>query len=181
MIEGTAFEVPHTIGTGQHGTGTVDPASYGRGFIGSLYDRSRSVKDDAAMLRRILRQATREATPLEGWEVSVRYRTASMMRAIDVRITAPAGQHVRHDFPSTVDDDPNVTCGTCGITRYAHSQELEAVGAPYAHGYRWAETPAAYLARTYADRVHAAFNEDDSDTMTDYFSVKFYGHVTVTS
>lgn len=161
--------------------GTIEPGSYGHGFVGTLYDRQRPVKEDAAIIRRILRKASSEkGNPLEGFKVSVRYRTASMMQAIDIRITNPIS-HYRHEYVWTPELDPNAMCTGCALPHWkiAEFYRAEGFSRRVSADNMYPLSTTSEAARQYAERIQSAFNHDDSDMMTDYFDVKFYGQVEV--
>ena len=56
---------------------------------GYLFDENRTVKDDAASVRRTLKTMQKAGLIPADVKISVRYRTASMMQAIDVRCSIP--------------------------------------------------------------------------------------------
>lgn len=127
---------------------------------GSNYDGNRTVKEDAAAIRKSLRFATRGTGPLAGWTVSVRYRTASMMQAIDVELTPPAGTHTRHQFNYLFDDRP---CELCGA-QPASGTYFTDLGA---------------TVNDIATTLWESYNHDGSDPQTDYFDSKYYGTIII--
>lgn len=115
---------------------------------GTNYNADLTVKEIAAKIRKTFRNADE----LEGWNVSVRYRTASMMQAIDVRLSAPAGMTLRVD------------------------ETTEALNRQNGKAYPWL-TDDARTVKAYAESVHSSYNHDGSDTQSDYFDVRYYGSV----
>lgn len=121
---------------------------------GANYDRDRSVKDDAAKIRRTIKDMVKGGHLPADWKYSVRYRTASMMQAIDVHCTSPR---------PTLSVDPYSLNPDTG-------REI---------GFANAETSEARTVRESLTELVASFNHDGSDLQTDYFDVKFYGDVSV--
>jgi hypothetical protein len=132
-----------------HETDTMYPMWYG-----SAYDRDMTVKQCAAEIRKALRRLSRSKhSPLSGAEVSVRYRSFSGGSAIDVRLGLP--------YPVRVDDEQ---------TEMVNRSE----------GKRWPWlTDQARAALQIGEDLHNAYNFDGSNSMVDYFHVKYYGSADV--
>lgn len=135
---------------------------------GYLYNPERSVKDDAANIRRHIKTMTKAGLLPADWRYSVRYRTASMYQAVDITATAPRPIY-------GVDLAGLWDWQTLGIDPPVHAETGEPVTSSAA---AWTREAKAVLDTL--DELHAAHNYDDSDTMTDYFDVKFYGTVAIT-
>lgn len=56
---------------------------------GYLYDAERTVKEDAANIRRHIKSMQKAGLLPDDWKFSVRYRTASMCRSIDINAVSP--------------------------------------------------------------------------------------------
>lgn len=144
---------------------------------GYLYDRDRSVKDDAALIRQTIKTMAKAGVLPSDWKYSVRYRTASMMRAID--ITASSPRPIWLMTPGFVraakDRDRVVRVPIMGEMRPLRIRAGEQ------HEIRYIDVTTAE-ARAVHDALQEllnACNHDGSDVMTDYFDVKFYGHPTL--
>lgn len=135
---------------------------------GYLYDPDRAVKDDAANIRRHIKTMTKAGLLPADWRYSVRYQTASMCRAIDITATAPRPIY-------GVDRNDVMDWETLGQAPPVHAE----TGKPVT-SIRAAWTREAKAVLDTLEELSAAHNYDASDTMTDYYDVKFYGAVTLT-
>lgn len=92
---------------------------------GYLHDADRSVKDDAASIRRTIKTLTKAGLLPADWTYSVRYRTASMVLAIDITATAPRPVHAcnpdRYSEPHAVHGETGET-----VTAWADRFTIEA-------------------------------------------------------
>lgn len=126
---------------------------------GTQYDRSRTVKDDAASIRNQVKAAQRDGRIPAGWKVTVRTRKVTHSQAIDVHAASPKAIYAA---------DP--------MSRdwVKHSETGEYVMA-------WADkyTLEAASVRQVLQALWNAHNHDGSDAQVDYFDVKFYGEVTL--
>lgn len=129
---------------------------------GSKYENTRnlSTKDIAARIRGDIKEALARGVLPAGLKVSVRYRSFSGGSAIDLRVTA---------FPE------GFTLHNPAYLRHEH--ETRNQGWQPFPGDRdsteWAAVRAALKS------IHGAYNRDNSDSMTDYFDVRYYGDVDV--
>lgn len=142
-------------------------------FQGTKYEATKDlpVKQLAALIRADVRAAVKdgrlpELNPSGGKiKYSIRYRTASMSRAIDVEVS------------------------NWGETRQARAYVDRGNGAGF--GPDWQTDPdtgEAFMswmnprtrkASRILDELHGAYQQDRSDSMTDYFHVRYYGHVQI--
>lgn len=132
---------------------------------GDLYDKERTAKDVAAEIRRQIRAAVKAGDLPGDWRYSVRFQRYSGGRAIDVRATSP-----RPIYGA----DPTVS-NRWG-ERVRHSETGDYVSA-------WVDrlTTEARRVRDLLDALHTAHNHNGSDSETDYFDVKYYGLVSLTT
>lgn len=49
----------------------------------------------------------------------------------------------------------------------------------YRHSRKWVETPALKALKAEVERIQQSYNHDGSDSMVDYYDVRFYGHTEV--
>lgn len=114
----------------------------------------------AKVIRRDIKQAVAKGLLPSRWTYSVRSPHGT---SIDVRVRDCAdawrdcdgGQGCR-----------NVWCAARNDPRYAHAAEQHK-----------ALTEEAEAARMTLERIHNAYNHDGSEIQTDYFDVRYYGHV----
>ena len=101
------------------------------------------------------------------WKCSVRSHNFAGGCSIDVEVSGPRDAII-------VEENPNL-CPMVGPTR-------ESICQPHWHfshrcpGARRL-TDLAESAMMTLERIHQAYNHDGSDTMTDYFDVRYYGQV----
>jgi len=128
---------------------------------GYLYDRDRTVKDDAANIRRHIRSLVKGGMLPADWTYSVRYRTFSGGCSIDVQATSPRPIYAA---------DPR-------------SQEWELHAETGEHVHAWIDkyTRQARAVRDALTDLHNGHNHDGSEIQVDYFDVKFYGQVSITT
>lgn len=115
--------------------------------------------DIAKAIRADVKQAVAEGLLPPRWSYSVR----SDSLAIDVEVRdcpdawreCDGGQSCR-----------NVWCSARNDPTYAHAAEPHSV-----------LTEEAEAAKITLERIHGAYNHDGSELMTDYFDVRYYGHV----
>lgn len=154
-------------------------------WYGSRYGDADNVRDVARIVRGELRHLVgavdyshHRGHPLGGIDrVSVRYRSASMMEAVDVRLFYR--DHAVHRLDSDVawqisvgrDVQPaQVVCTECGSDRWIVSRgRIEAHSAAIS-----SQVEAAFAV---VGAMVSAFNHDGSDVLTDYFDVRFYGDI----
>ena len=132
----------------------------GERAYGYLYDKDRQVKDDAASIRRTIRTMAKAGVLPADWKYSVRYSSFAGGCAIDIAATSPRPTYAADPRPydTTV---YNRDTGEWVFNRIDRmSREARAV-------------------EDALEELHAAHNHDGSDSMTDYFDVKFYGSVRV--
>ena len=122
---------------------------------GYLYDKNRTVKDDAANMRRHIRTMTKAELLPADWTYSVRYRTASMCCAIDLVATSPRPIYAA---------DPNEQSWA------KHYETGE-----FVIGWKDKLTREARAVLDTLTDLHNGHNHDGSDIQSDYFDVKFYG------
>lgn len=128
--------------------------------LGSLYEQTKGMrtKEVAAHMRKVIRQTATDGLLPTDWTYSVRYRTASMMTAIDVTVAIPDELHdlwVRYETENRyrIDTFPDLLVD------------------------EWAPLAGVLAAKTLLESIHRAYNYDGSDSMTDYFDVRYYGTV----
>lgn len=137
---------------------------YERAF-GTLYAATKdmSTKDVAAHLRRCVKQAAKDGLISSAYRYSVRHRWATHSPCIDLDIIVPdALVDMLHEFETAHGRWTSEWC--------AEQMRDNPKWAPLA------ELRATYLLLT---DMHNAYNYDGSDTMTDYFDVRFYGRADI--
>lgn len=124
-----------------------------------------SIKEVAAHMRRVVKQAAKDGLIENTYKYSVRLRRSTWSHAIDLFIIVP--DEVRAEMDAY---------NNGGRPPYRLADRL------------WFDTPQQMaflttLAETEAalQEIHYAYNYDGSDAMTDYFDVRFYGTVKVVS
>ena len=122
----------------------------GRGFVGSKYDRDVDVKEIAKRLRTEIKEAVKKGELPQG-KYSVTIDRYSMGQSIDIRITELEGPIMNPGYDH-MSSDPEL--------RYFYA-------------------PKVRVAIEKLREMKEAYNRDNSDIMTDYFDVKFYGSVDV--
>jgi hypothetical protein len=122
-----------------------------------------SAADIAKAIRADIKQATAEGLLPARWSYSVRSDTYSGGRSVDVRVQDCADAWQACDGGTGC---RNVWCAARNDPAYAHAAEPHSV-----------LTEEAEAARMTLQRIHGAYNHDGSDLMTDYFDVRYYGHV----
>ena len=128
---------------------------------GSQYDRNRTVTEDAASIRSQLKAAQKDGTVPADWKVSVRKRKSTYSWAIDVTLVSPRPIYAA---------DP-------------HSREWVRHAETGEYVIAWADrlTAEAQAASRLARELLDAHNHDGSDSQTDFYDVKFYSDVNVTT
>lgn len=129
--------------------------SYGRGFVGSKYVSGRDTAETAALIRAELKELGAKGTAEipKGTKFRVRIDRFAGGSSIDVKIIPPADfmavneARVRVDLRLDPDEGPPVSLLT--------PQGLALVAA--------------------VEKIRESYGFDDSDTMTDYFHVDYYG------
>lgn len=133
---------------------------------GTQYEATKNMttKEVAAHLRRVIKQAAKDGLLHGEYKYSVRLSRSTWSSCIDVYIIVPDAVIAERDAYEAQGGKP----------RYHHADRL------------WFDTPAQYatlstLAETEAalNELRSSYNYDGSDSMTDYFDVRFYGSVTV--
>lgn len=131
--------------------------------LGILYDRTKdmSVKDIAAQIRKTVRQAAKDGLIPTEWKYSVRYRSASMSQAIDIRVEIPADVYNLEQEYYDEHHHPYRTFPQMLVGKYE---------------------PLAKMLTTLEllNSVHSGYNYNGSDSMIDYFDVRYYGSVSFT-
>jgi len=130
--------------------------SYGRGFVGSKYEATKGL-DIKEIAKRIRGDLKAKFPPRDGWKFSVTIERYSGGQSVNVDV-----KQVPHAFGV---ENPEWT-----QYQAAHPQE----GIP--HGMKRL-TPAAEGVEQRIKEIVEAYNFDDSDSMTDYFNVRFYKHI----
>jgi hypothetical protein len=120
--------------------------------------RGLSTKEIAARIRADIKAAQKAGTLDARFKISTRCEYFSGGSSIDCRIT-----HIPDDVPLFNPD-------------YLRHEVEHATGAfnPYRGEYRSAQVSAALAT---ISEIHGAYNRDNSDSMTDYFCVRYYGDV----
>ena len=135
---------------------------------GINYDPAMTIKDVAAVVRRELRRAVKAGTLGTATAVSVRYRTASMMQAIDVTITVPK-RYVDANTPGAIQAEDRWGDRTWVV--------------PDGHGVNGAAIqriePGARDAKAKVEAFLTTFTYNRSNVQVDYFDRRFYGDVTL--
>ena len=128
--------------------------------LGIMYERTKNmtVKEIAAQIRKTIRQAAKDGIIPSEWKYSVRYRSASMSQAIDVTVEIPADIY---DLEQAYWDEHN----------HPYRTFPEMLVGKY--------EPLARMLQTseLLNSIHRGYNYDGSDSMTDYYDVRFYGNV----
>ena len=134
-----------------------DPANESRG---AKYDATRNL--DVKEIAKRMRADIAALKLAKGIKVAVRIQRYSGGQSIDIRVTAfPAGFKVlskkaaswKKQFPDRIHHMP--------------------MSRPEAESEEFGEL------RAKLEAIHAAYNRDNSDSMSDYFDVKYYGDATV--
>jgi hypothetical protein len=118
--------------------------SYGRGYIGSKFEKGQDLKDVAKKVRADLKAAFGK-----GWKFGVRISRYSMGQSLSVDVKEAPVQ-----FVELIDQADE------------YGRDWQALDT-------WKETEDKIAG------IVEAYNRDDSDSMTDYFDVDFYKHVSV--
>lgn len=146
---------------------------------GHRYGQAETVKDVAVIVRKALRADLKQAAgdehhPLtDVAQVSVRYRTASMMQAIDVTLTY--SDHVAHTLHRDA-TEPWCFAGD-GRTYRTELWDCQDCGRPTFDNHRMDPRldNQVLAAFAYVGFQVSSFNHDGSDIQTDHFDVRFYG------
>lgn len=125
-------------------------------FVGSNFDKSLTTKDIAARVRQEIKDAVKVGE-LPNAKYSVRIDSYSMGSSINIAIKAPTFAILNPKRVVLEARDPSYLYRT---------YEVEA---------RYTAEAATTLEKV--EQILQSYNFDDSDSMTDYFHVKFYGHV----
>lgn len=154
--------------------------------IGYHYDRERPVKQDAAMIRADIKTLTAAGMLPGDWRYSVRYRTYSGGCSIDVTASSPRPIGLMQ--PGQISTAPSkariviVPMQRSGVDRARADEWMRLMLRPgEMHEIRWCDSrtdEAAAVEAALSDLL-AGYNHDGSDSMVDYFDVKFYGHVSL--
>lgn len=121
-------------------------------------------KEIAAHMRRVVRQAAKDGLLPAEYAYSVKLSRSSMSTAINIYVIVPdAVEELRREWCDGT--RPNYTHADAGWFNMAGEKF----------------TPLQTLAATERalHEIHNAYNYDGSDSMTDYFDVRFYGFVNV--
>lgn len=128
----------------------------------------------AKRIRADIKQAVTEGLLPAHWTYSV--RSDSLAIDLDVRDcpdawqpcdgTVPGTRRTYPDGSSTATGCPDVWCAARNDPAYAHAAKPHDV-----------LTEEARVAKMTLERIHGAYNHDGSEVMTDYFDVRYYGHV----
>lgn len=125
-------------------------------FVGSKYDKNLSTKEIAARVRHEIKEAVK-AGELPKAKFSVRMDCYSLGSSIDVVIKAPPFAILNPKRIELEARDPRYQWQTYQVEpRYTVEAD-------------------ALLKKI--EQMLSSYNFDDSDSMTDYFHVNFYGHV----
>lgn len=130
---------------------------------GTLYEDTKhlSVKEVAAHMRKVIRQAAKDGVLPKNWNYQVRYRAYAGGCAIDVNVGIPDELYaLRQKF---VDEFGFTNRGTVNEFMTGEYEPLRA----------------ATEAEQLLNQIHRGYNFDGSDPMTDYFDVRYYGTVTI--
>ena len=130
---------------------------------GTRYEDTKhlSVKEIAAHMRKVIRQAAKDGILPKDWNYQIRYRGFAGGCAIDVNVGIPDELHALREkfiteFGFTDRND---------LTQFMVDEYEPLVAA----------TQAEKLLR----QIHKGYNYNGSDPMTDYFDVRYYGTVTI--
>ncbi|WP_267396185.1 MULTISPECIES: hypothetical protein [unclassified Sphingomonas] len=131
-----------------------DPANESRG---SKYEATRNLPltEVAKRMRADIKAAQVAGTLAVGLKVSVR---VAHHTAIDVRVTAAPNGFAFHN-PAAL------------------HHEHETRNGPWSPFHRERYSPEWKAAKDALEAIHRSYNRDNSDSMTDYFDVRFYGDV----
>lgn len=121
--------------------------------IGNRYEETKTmdIRDIAKLIRADIKAAIKAGTVPAEYKYSVRIRRFAGGSAIDVSIDG--APDMRAEYYTGYDEWFDKHPGT-----------------------EWRERPAAKLVET-IESIVRAYNRQDIDTMTDYFDVRFYAHV----
>lgn len=163
----TALTDPDTV----LGLDYAEPGAMYPNWKGLNYDADMPVADIVAVVRRELRKAIKAGTLGTATKVSVRKRLSTHKWAIDVTLTVPKIK-VDADTPGAVevpDHWGDMKWVVATADGYAPTPDV------------WKNTvePGAWEAKAKAEAFIATFNHDRSDSMTDYYEVKFYSSVLI--
>lgn len=122
-----------------------------------------SAAEIAKAIRADIKQAVAEGLLPARWSYSVRSETFSGGSSVDVRVQDCADAWQACDGGTGC---RNVWCSARNDPAYAHGAEPHFV-----------YTEEAEAAKITLQRIHDAYNHDGSELMTDYFDVRYYGHV----
>lgn len=145
---------------------------------GSNYDKDRPVKEDAAIIRRKIKELVKAGKLPADWKYSVRYRTASMMRAIDVVASSPGPTLIMAPVMLFAGPEPREV----EVPIHGEMRTL-ALRAGESHEVRWMDVvkPLTKSVHDTLKDLVDSYNHDGSDSMTDYYDRKFWGGVNVES
>ena len=146
------------------------PGDYYPDWRGLNLDGSDDIKAVAAVIRRELRKAPKDGKPRPATRVGVRYRTASMMQAIDVTITVPKVK-VTADTPGAIEMEDR-----WGERHWVVKDENDHCAGILVND---RIEPGAREAKAKVEAFVATFNYNRSNTQVDYFDVRFYSNVTL--
>jgi len=138
------------------------------------------VKEDAALIRKTIKTLVKAGELPADWKYSVRYRTGSMMRAIDVTATSPRSTMLMEPAIIWAGSEPRVI--EVPAPDYFDGDWMNLSMRPGSrHEIRWCDTATAETktVRAVLDPLVASYNHDGSESMIDYFDVKFYGAVNI--
>lgn len=122
---------------------------------GKRYNEAKSVKEVAALVRAEIKAAIKSGE-LPKLKASVRYKTFSGGCSIDVNLSE-LGIPIYNPARLLADrDDPHT----------------------FVPGLNWMSDEAGAVVKK-VEAMLASYNHDGSDSMTDYFDVRFYGHVDI--
>lgn len=129
---------------------------------GRHYDVTKDLtaKEIAAHMRKVIRQAAKDQLIPADWTYSVRYRSYSGGCAIDVIVAVPDELLDLRDEYEAQHNCRYYTFLEDLVDKYAPLATLRAT-------------------EVMLDEIHRGYNYNGSDSMTDYFDVRFYGNVTV--
>lgn len=140
-------------------TATTTSDRYAR-TVGAFYDADRTVKDDAASIRAMIKSFVKLGVLPADWKYSVRKNSCTHSWAIDVRATSPRPTYAAD--PRAFDQ---------WVTNHETGEPVIAWFDKY--------TREARAVKLLLEAIHGGHNHDGSDIMTDYFDVKFYGSVSI--
>lgn len=129
----------------------------GRKHFGSKFDRNRSTKDCAVCIRADIKAAIKAGTLPTG-KYSVTMKSYSGGSSIDVRISG---------LPFVV------------LNRKRVAFDVQHPHVHMSNGQMSQYTQLGKDVLSIVQKIVGAYNRDESDTMTDYFSVHFYSNVTL--